>query len=355
MVSSARRAARRTFVAAAGGACAWLLSLSLIGPAGADVPPSEAALARSQAVLAGSVIELAGEQQRRGKWEQALALVEAALANVDAAEPKWRARLAATRGGLLVLQARRKGQWDRAITELEAAVVQGCTAQDSQALGTALDKLGLALHQRTLFTGKGDYTRAEQVLEEALQVRTAARAGTAVAETLFHLGLCAEHGGQPEKANERYRSALASAERAKDEEGIARAHRHLGSLKGEAKAWPQALHHYKEALAATRRAGDRMGLAPALSALADAMAAAGQGTHEPRRLLEEVLAHATELNDLAYVAHTRLALGRLAQTDAEREDAATHLREAMRAADTVKDSQVSQEARKRLADLGLPP
>jgi tetratricopeptide (TPR) repeat protein len=319
--------------------------------------PGDLDLARQQAAVAASVIQLSGRQQRRGRWQQALALVEAALANADQAEPKWRARLAAARGGLLIVQARRKdGGWDRAITELEGAIAQGRAAGDAEALGTALDKLGLALHHRTLFTGKGDYLRAQQVLDEALQVRTAAPAQRkGVSETLFHQGLCAEHGGQRDRAGELYRRSLAIAERARDQEGISRAHRHLGSLQEEVEAWPAALQHYRRALAATRQAGDRMGLAPALSAVADAMIAAGQPAEEPRRLLEEALAQATALQDLAYVAHTRLSLGRLAQTAAEREAAATHLREALRAAETVQDRGTAADARKRLAALGLSP
>lgn len=333
------------------------LSMMLPVTAGARPRGVEGAeVGRAQAALARSAIELAERQQRRGKWEQALVLVEAALQNVEAAEPKWGARLAATRGGLLIVQARRKdGQWDRAITELEAAVVQARAARDAEALGTSLDKLGLALHHRTLFSGKGDYARAQQVLDEALRVRTASRPSGDVAETLFHLGLCSEHAGRREQAAELYGRALALAERARDDTGVSRAHRHLGSLEEEARAWPAALHHYQKALAATRRAGDRPGIAPALSAVADAMAAAGQPADQPRRLLEEALGHATELNNLAYVAHTHLSLGRLAQAATERESAATHLREALRAADTIQDTHISQEARKRLADLGLPP
>jgi tetratricopeptide (TPR) repeat protein len=338
-----------------------LLSDALARAAPASTPqppavPADPALQKAQAAMAASVMDLAGRQQRRGQWQQALALVDAALANTEGAAPKWRARLAAVRGGLLIVQARRKdGQWDRAIAELDAAVEQARAAGDAEATGTALDKLGLALHHRTLFSGKGDYLRAEQVLQEALRVRTAAHNQRGMAETLFHQGLCAEHAGQPARATEIYRRQLALAERIKDHGAVSNAHRHLGSLQVEAKAWPAALHHYRLALAATRRANDQLGLAPALSAVADAMIGDGQPADEPRRLLQEALAHATRTQDLAYVAHCHLSLGRLAQTTADREAAATHLREALRAAETIKDTAIATDARTALAALGVSP
>jgi tetratricopeptide (TPR) repeat protein len=333
--------------------------VSLVATAAAPAPvatANEVALPRSHAALAESVMDTARLQERRGRWEQALGLVEAALQNVDAAEPKWAARLAVRRGALLIVQARRKtGDWDRAIAALEAAVGQARAAQDSEALGSGLDQLGLALHHKTLFTRQGNYATAEQALAEALRVRKAARVDPGVADVLFHLGLCAEHGGQRDAAFDMYRRSLAIAARARYEEGISQAHRHLGSLYEDSREWPRALEHYQTALAATRRAGDQLGIAPSLSAVADAMIAAGSDPAEPRRLLEEALAHATELNDLAYVAHSRLSLGRLAQAAAQQEAAAAHLREALRAADAIGDGEISDEARKRLADLGVVP
>ena len=311
---------------------------------------------KAQGSLAASVIETAQLQQRRGKWEEALRLVEAARQNVEAAEPKWAARLAAREGSLLVTQARRRtGDWNRAITALEAAVAQARTAGDPQALGTGLDQLGLALHHRTLFTRQGDYVAAQQALTEALKVQTAARDDRAVSQILFHLGICAEHAGQRDEAFRVYRRSLALAERTRDQEGIARGHRHLGSLYQTSKEWPRSLDHFEKALAATRRAGDQLGLAAALHALADAMIAAGQPPAGPRRVLEEALAHATQLKDLAYVARIQLSLGRLAQTAGPRDAAPAHLREALRTAETIKDAETADEARQRLAELAAAP
>jgi tetratricopeptide (TPR) repeat protein len=326
------------------------VALTLVSLVGASTD-----VARSQAAMAASVIETARVQQRLGKWAEALELVDAALRNVETAEKKWGARLAVSRGSLLITQARRKtGQWDLAISALEAAVGQARASQDPEALGAGLDQLGLVLHHRTLFTGRGDYKAAETALAEARRVRTEARADRGLADVVFHLGLCAEHGGRREEAFKAYRRSLAIAERLKYEEGISQAHRHLGSL-DESRDPRAALAHFRHALAATRRAGDSLGLAPALSAVAEATMATSGDTSQARRLLEEALAQAAGLNDLAYVAITHLSLGRLAQAAPEREAAVAHLREALRAATTIKDEQISSDARKRLADLGAAP
>ena len=196
---------------------------------------------------------------------------------------------------------------------------------------------------------------AEEALAEALRVRTEAKDDCGRADVLFHLGLCAEHAGRRDDAFRTYRQSLAIAQRAKYQEGVSQAHRHLGSLYEESREWAPALDHFRKALAATRLADDRGGMAPALSAVADTTIAAGGDPAQARRLLEEALALATELNDSAYIAITRLSLGRLAQGAAERAAAAAHLKEALRAASTIKDERVASEARKRLADLGASP
>jgi tetratricopeptide (TPR) repeat protein len=150
------------------------------------------------------------------------------------------------------------GDYGAALAAYEAAAAY---SDSSEAVATIEHKLGNLHHRR------GEWDRAESHLVAALAAATDQQQGLR-ARVQADLGLTLLNRGDPGRATELARDALALAEEASDRQAEAQAHNMLGVLARSEGSADQALEHLERSLELARQLDDAPAEAAALNNLA---------------------------------------------------------------------------------------
>lgn len=181
-----------------------------------------------------------------------------------------------------------------------------------------------ALHaEATMLIRQGAQTEAEQLLERALQLNTAAGRERDADANRHYLGLIARDRGDYSWALSLHLEALAHSEARGDQQGIANSANAIGILQAHQEQNDQALVYYQKALDAFRELHDRYGEVNALANIAEIYSAMSrwQEAEQQARLGVEI-AVAEKDDDAEALARLILAkalAGQKRYADAERE------------------------------------
>jgi predicted ATPase/class 3 adenylate cyclase/Tfp pilus assembly protein PilF len=280
---------------------------------------------------AARAVRLAGALWRfwwlRGHLSEGRGELEAALAVAAAGDPAPERAAALDGAGVL---AETQGDFTRAETLHTEALELSRALADTAGTARATGNLGVVAFDR------GDYRRALALLEESLALARAVDDRQMAATALTDLGRVHHAQDDLAKAGDYYRDSLALRRQLGGGTDIARSLHNLGVLALDREDTDQARTLFAESLELYRELGDTWGAAGALNGIAQATIAAGDAT-AAAPLLEESLARYQETGDTRGIATAMVNLATFTATREDRERAAEHYREALARFESVED------------------
>jgi non-specific serine/threonine protein kinase len=157
---------------------------------------------------------------------------------------------------------RGRGQFDRAQTLLEEAISIRRELGDDDGVASALRHLG------ALYYDKGDVETARELTEQSLDIRRRLGNTLGVAQALNNLGVMAQIEGDHERAVELYEESLALFRELGDKEGTARSLMNLGAVSRDVGELDRAARLLKESMRLWLELGDAWDMTDAMEDLA---------------------------------------------------------------------------------------
>ena len=223
---------------------------------------------------------------------------------------------------------------------------------DPQSLSDVLDCLGLAYYYHRLNTGEGDSSISLAYYQQALELRRSSDEMEGESESLFHIGLLYENGGQPdvEKALFYYKQAYESAIEHHDELAQSYAARHLGSTAETQGDFEQARRYYEESLVLREKEGFKISFPFSHLILGD-LSFAQQEWDSASTHYQQAVSIAREMDTPIALIASLLSLGDLYQEQNEPVQALKCFEEALALARTYNASRWISEAASRIERL----
>lgn len=241
----------------------------------------------------------------RGYLEEGRRWLEGALSKSVDAPPESRANALNGAAGL----AWHQGDFRRAQEHLEEALEIRRESDDTKGIAVLLDNLGAVAHSQ------GNFERASELREECLTIRRKLGDRRGIADSLNNLGFMAREQLDFDKATKLVQEALTLYRELRDGGGIARALLCLGDVLLSHDAG-QAKELVTESLQLFRAISDRWGIAQALNSLGTIYLAQCDVPQATERLIESLdMSH--KMGDKLTVASCLEGIARAANTQDE--------------------------------------
>jgi class 3 adenylate cyclase/tetratricopeptide (TPR) repeat protein len=246
----------------------------------------------------------------------------------------------------LGLTAEYRGEYDRAREYYERALdVVGETDDPTREAGI-LDGLGVVAHRQ------GEYDRAQEYLGRALGITQDTGNRFSEKAILNDLGLVAMNRGEYDRAREYYEEALDIAREIGDRRGEAVVVHNLGEIAGDRGAYGRARERYERSLAIERELGNRHGEAISLRNLGDVAVELGE-YDRARECYEQGLAIAEDLDSTDTTAECLHGLGALAREQGSPDAAGRYLDRALALREEIGDRRGAALTRLEAGRLAL--
>jgi tetratricopeptide (TPR) repeat protein len=291
-----------------------------------------------------SAYEIASGYRERERPDDAIRVLDVAIRVAEEANDRGaEARLLA----LLGKSYESKRDYEAARKAHEEARTHARVAGDDRTLAIAVDGLGLSAYFRTLLAGGKDFGEARGLFSEALALREALRDERGVSESVYHLGLAAQMGGDASGAMELFERALAIAERLGDKRLIPSVLRHIASILEARGDLEGALRRHERALGFLRETGFKLGTSAELAAIADIHLRRGDA-RRAADLAAEALALGEEIKDPIRIADAHRMVGETRYAGGDHAAAADSFRRGLDASESVGDEETSVLLLRRL-------
>lgn len=215
-----------------------------------------------------------------------------------------------------------RGYWDEAIKRGEQALhVAHNTHAD-------IDVSYLAHNVAMMYQPQGDLATAHRLFSESLEIKKRLGDQSAIASTLYHLGILAQEKGNIEEALRLYNESLEISKELDDQHVICASLHQLGRLAQEKGEMEEALRLYNESLEISRRLGNQRSIAILTYSLGRYAQEKGD-IEEAYQLYDESLKIDKKLGSQTGIAASLHNLGELKLADKQFEDAETFLHQSL--------------------------
>lgn len=249
------------------------------------------------------------------------------------------ARLTAELGRVLTRQLRHEPAL-RAADVLDVLQRARKLAEDSgdrSAQAAALDAEGMFLYWDKVSAGKGEWAPVVSLFERAHALASEAGDARGVSETLFHLGLTRQFGGDAAAARGFFERSLKHARESADALMQSYALRHLADLVEKDGDLDTALAYHRECLRLREQVGFRTGQVFALLAVSHVLTVREPRSEEALDAARRALRLAEDAKDVASLREAQAGLGHVYVRRGDAASALSHLEQALTNAEAHQD------------------
>jgi tetratricopeptide (TPR) repeat protein len=207
-----------------------------------------------------------------------------------------------------------RGYWDDLIRRGEQAIAAARATNDP------LAGARFSGNSATVLMRRGEYRKAREIYEQALEDFKRSNSSTGIASTLHQLGVLAQAIGDLHEAQKLYEESMAINQQLGDTSRIASTLHQLGMLAQERANYADARRFYDESLNIKKRLGDSSGIASTLHQLG-VLAQHNKDFTEAKRLYAESLQIKRELGDQSSIASILHNFGMIAQGNGDFDEA----------------------------------